>query len=52
MGAALNLESNKAERTVSTLKNFAKLLGRQRRIGRGQEEGHELRTVVIVGTGM
>ena len=52
MGATLKLESKKVVTAESTLKVFTKLLHRLRGIGRGQEEGYESRTVVVLANGM
>ena len=52
MGATLKLESEKVVTAGSTLKVFTKLLDRLRGIGRGQEEGYESRTVMVLANGM
>lgn len=52
MGATLKLESDKVVTSGSTLKVLTKLLQRLREIGRGQEEGHEARTVWQLANGM
>ena len=51
MGATLKLESEKVVTTGSTLKVFMKLLDQLRGIGRGQEEGYESRTVIVLANG-
>ena len=51
MGATLKLESEKVVAAGSTLKFFTKLLDRLRGIGRGQEEGYESRTVMVLANG-
>ena len=52
MGATLKLESEKVVMVGTTLKVFTKLLERLRGIGRGQEEGCESRTVMVLANGM
>ena len=52
MGAILKLESEKVLMAGSTLKVFTKLLGQLRGIGRGQEEGYESRTVMVLANEM
>ena len=52
MGATLKLESEKVVTAGSTLKVFTKLLDQLRGIGRGQEEGYESRTVMVLANGM
>ena len=52
MSATLKLESKKVVITESTLTVFTKLLDRLRGMGRGQEEGCESRTVMVLSNGM
>ena len=52
MGAILKLESEKVVVAGSALKVFAKLLERLRGISRGQEEGYESRTVMVLANGI
>ena len=52
MGATLKLESERFVTAGNTLKVFMKLLDRLRGIGRGQEEGYESRTVMVLANGM
>ena len=52
MGATLKLESEKVVTAGNTLKVFTKLLDRLRGSGRGQEEGYESRTVMVLANGM
>ena len=52
MGATLKLESEKVVTARSTLKVFTKLLNQLRGIGRGQEDGYESRTVMVLANGM
>ena len=52
MGATLKLESEKVVTAGSTLKVFMNLLDRLRGISRGQDEGYESRTVMVLANGM
>ena len=51
-GCQLKLESEKVITAGSTLKFFTKLLDQLRGMGRGQEEGYESRTVMVLANGM
>ena len=52
MGAALKLESEKVVMAGTTPRVFTKLVDQLREIGRGQEEGHESRTIMVLANGM
>ena len=52
MCSTSKLESEKVITAGSTLKVFTKLLDRLRGVGRGQEEGYESRTLIILANGM
>ena len=51
-GCHMKLESEKVVMERTTLKVFTKLLDRLPGVGRGQEEGYESRTIMVLANGM